>query len=299
MTDELSLYRKSGEIAREVMKAGLKKIKPGGKLLDVAEYVEEKIVEAGAKAAFPCNISLNDVAAHYSPQAWDSTVFKKKDLVKLDIGVHLEGYIADIAKTVSVGAGGVRNKKLIKAAEEALSEAVNLIKPGVFTNEVGKRVEEVITERGFSPISNLTGHKLGRFSLHSGVLVPNIKTRHGTELREGDVYAIEPFATDGRGMVIDDPNAIIFRYLRDRPLRMMEARIILKYAKENYGPLPFAERWVTALVPRFKLNQALRQLAYTKALHPYHILKEKERGLVAQAEHTVVVKKNGCEVITS
>lgn len=297
--EDLSLYREAGEIAREVMKAGVKKIKPGKKLLDLAEFVESKISEAGAKPAFPCNISVNEVAAHYSPQAWDATVFKKGDLVKLDIGVHLDGYIADIAKTVSVGGGNGRNKKLIKTVEEALEEAISLIKPGVLTNEVGRRVEEVIKGKGFTPITNLTGHELGRYNLHSGVLVPNVQTRHGSEFRENGVYALEPFATNGFGKVIDDPNAIIFRYLQDRPLRMREARIILKHARENYGPLPFAERWVARLVPKFKLNQALRQLVYNKALHAYHILKEKERGYVAQAEHTVIVKKDGCEIITS
>lgn len=297
MTD-LRVYRESGEIAREVMKAGLKMVKPGEKLLDVAEHVEEKIAEAGARPAFPCNLSVNDVAAHYSPQAWDSMVFEKGDLVKLDIGVHLDGYIADIARTISVGGGGKKNKELIKAAEEALAEAVDMIRPGVLTNQVGERIEEVIKSHGFTPISNLTGHKLGRYNLHSGVLVPNVRTRHGSEFKEGEVYALEPFATNGLGKVIDDPNAIIFRYLRDRPLRMREARVILKYAKENYGPLPFAERWVAGLVPRFKLNQALRQLVYTKAIHAYHILREKKKGLVAQAEHTVIVKKEGSEIIT-
>lgn len=293
--DEITLYRKAGKIAASVMDEGLNRIKKGGKLLDLAEYVEEAIIAEGAKPAFPCNISVNEVAAHYSPQAWDSTVFEKGDLVKLDIGVHLDGYIADIAKTVVVGGA---KSRLIKAAEEALEEAINYIKPGVYTNEVGALVEKTITSYGFSPISNLTGHKLARYNLHGGALVPNIKMRHGDEIKEGDVYALEPFATDGIGRVIDDANAIIFRYLQDRPLRMREARIILKHVRENYGSLPFAERWVTNLVPKFKLNHALRQLVYNKALYAYHILKEKERGLVAQAEHTIMVKKDGCEVIT-
>jgi methionyl aminopeptidase len=293
--EEVAVYRKAGEIAASVMNKGLKRVKEGRKLLDIAEYVESIIAEEGAKPAFPCNISVNEIAAHYSPQAWDSTVLEKGDLVKLDIGVHVEGYIADIAKTVVVGKA---KSKLIKAAEEALEEAINFIKPGVYTNEVGKLVEETITSYGFSPVSNLTGHKLARFNLHGGTLVPNVKTRHGSEFKEGDVYALEPFATNGFGRVIDDVNAIIFRYLRDRPLRMREARIILSHAKENYGSLPFAERWIANLVPRFKLNQALRQLVYSKALHAYHILREKKRGLVAQAEHTIIVGKDGCEVIT-
>ncbi len=293
--DDVALYRKAGGIAARVMDAGLKEVKGGKKLLDIAEHVEGAIREEGAEPAFPCNISVNEVAAHYSPQAWDASTFKKGDLVKLDVGVHLEGYIADIAKTVVVGGG---KNKLIKAAEKALEGAIDLIKPGVSTKEVGALVEETISNYGFRPISNLTGHKLGRWNLHSGTLVPNVKTRHGDEIKEGDVYAIEPFSTDGFGRVIDDANAIIFRYLQDRPQRMREARIILKHVRENYGSLPFAERWVSHLVPRFKLNHALRQLVYTKALYAYHILKEKERGLVAQAEHTVIVEKDGCEITT-
>lgn len=294
MGDE-AVYRKAGKIAARVMDAGLKEIEEGKELLELAEYVEGAVKDEGAKPAFPCNISVNDVAAHYSPQAWDSSVFRKGDLVKLDVGVHLEGYIADIAKSVVVGGG---KNTLIKAAEKALEEAIGFIKPGVHTNEVGELVEKTINDYGFTPISNLTGHKLTQWNLHGGTLVPNVKTRHGDEIKEGDVYALEPFATDGFGKVIDDANAIIFKYLQDRPLRMKEARDILSYVKENYGSLPFAERWVSQLVPRFKLNHALRQLVYTKAFYAYHILKEKERGLVAQAEHTVIVKKDGCEVTT-
>jgi len=293
--DNAALYRKAGKIAAGVMDAGLKEIEEGKKLLDTAEYVEGAIKEAGAKSAFPCNISINEVAAHYSPQAWDTSTFKKGDLVKLDVGIHLEGYIADIAKTVVVGGG---KNKLIKAAEKALEETINFIKPGVLTNEVGELVEKTINDYGFSPISNLTGHKLSQWNLHGGILVPNVKTRHGDEIKEGDVYAIEPFSTDGLGRVIDDANAIIFRYLQDRPQRGGEARIILKHVKENYGSMPFAERWVSKLVPKFKLNHALKQLVYTKAIYAYHILKEKERGFVAQAEHTVMVRKDGCEVTT-
>ncbi|MDP6459597.1 MAG: M24 family metallopeptidase, partial [Candidatus Hydrothermarchaeota archaeon] len=164
--DNAALYRKAGKIAAGVMDAGLKEIEEGKKLLDTAEYVEGAIKEAGAKSAFPCNISINEVAAHYSPQAWDASTFKKGDLVKLDIGVHLEGYIADIAKTIVVGGG---KNKLIKAAEKALEETINFIKPGVLTNEVGELVEKTINDYGFSPISNLTGHKLSQWNLHGGI----------------------------------------------------------------------------------------------------------------------------------
>lgn len=287
-------YKKAGKIAAGVMEEGLKMIKPGAKLLDVANAIEGIIEEKGVKPAFPVNISVNAVAAHYSPDAWDESTFKDGDLVKLDIGVHLDGYIADIAK--SRGLGG--NTKLIEASKEALKNAIEVIKPGVMTNEVGAVVEDAIEGYGFKPVSNLTGHMLTRGNLHGGIVIPNVNTRHGDLIEEGQVYAIEPFATDGFGRVVDEGNAIIFRYLADRPLRMKEARDILKYVKTNFGTLPFAERWIAHLMPRLKLTHALRQLISARALYAYHILREKDHGTVSQAEHTVIVTEDGCEITT-
>lgn len=288
-------YERAGKIVAEVMKAAIDKVEPEFKLLDLAEFVEGLVEQKGAKVAFPCNISINEIAAHYTPQADDESRFKEGDTVKLDIGVHVDGFIADIAKSTVVGGG---KSRLIDASERALKNAIKTIKPGALTNEVGEVVENTIKDAGFLPVSNLTGHMLKRWSLHGGLLIPNIRTRHGDEIREGDVLAIEPFATDGYGKVVDDRNAIIFRYLSDRPLRMREARDILAHVRTTYRSLPFAERWISNLVPKFKLNQALRQLVYSKAIYPYHILREKERGLVAQAEHTVIVTKKGCRITT-
>ncbi|MEE9594721.1 MAG: type II methionyl aminopeptidase [Candidatus Hydrothermarchaeales archaeon] len=287
-------YTKAGEIAAEVMEKGLKSIEVGAKLLDVAVLVEDSIREEGAHPAFPCNISVNDISAHYSPVAQDETTFKKGDLVKLDLGVHVDGYIADIAVTKNLGG----DEKLVKASVDALEAAIEMIKPGTKTNEVGAVVEETIKGAGFLPISNLTGHYLARWSLHGGTVIPNVRVRHGEEIKEGDVIALEPFATTGVGRVVDDPEAIIFRYIEDRPLRMMEARVLMKHIKENYSTLPFAERWVSDLLPKLRLNMALRQLVSSRALYAYNILREKGRGIISQAEHTVIVTKDGCEVIT-
>ncbi len=292
---EMEHYKRAGAIAAEVMEEALAKIEVGTKLVDVARFVEDLIVEKGGKPAFPCNISVNDVAAHYSPLADDASVFKEGDLIKLDLGVHVNGYIADIARPKGVGGG---HSKIMIASEEALEGAIAAIKPGALTNEIGAIVEDVITSAGFRPISNLTGHVLSQWNLHGGALVPNVRTRHGEAIREGDAIALEPFATNGAGRVVDENEAIIFRYLEDRPLRMKEAREILAYAKERYDALPFAERWISHLMPKLRLTQALRQLVQSRALHAYHILREKNRGLVSQNEDTVVVTADGCAVIT-
>ncbi len=290
-------YIKAGKIAKQVMQEGLERIKEEEKLLDVADYIEKRIEELGGKPAFPVNISVNDIAAHYSPTAWDNAVFSEGDMVKLDLGVHVNGYIADVARTKVVGSSSEEDE-LIKAAEEALKNAIDIIEPGVKTNEVGEVIDKTIKEFNLKPIENLTGHKLDKFSLHGGITIPNIKTRHGDVIYEGDVFAIEPFSTSGFGKVVERQEAIIFKYLKDRPIRSREGRILLKYVKKNFGSLPFAERWVAGLMPRHKLYLTLRQLTYSGALYAYHILREKERAKVAQAEHTVIVNSEGCEVIT-
>ncbi|GBE54444.1 MAG TPA: type II methionyl aminopeptidase [Euryarchaeota archaeon] len=289
-------YIRAGNIGKQVMQEGLEKIREGEKLLNVADYIENKINELGGKPAFPVNISIDDIAAHYSPTAWDESVFSEGDMVKLDIGVHINGYIADMAKTKVIDSS--EDNEVIMAAEEALKSAIDIIKPGVKTNEIGDVVETAIKEFNLKPIENLTGHKLDRFSLHGGITIPNIKTRHGDTIYEGDVFAIEPFSTSGFGKVVEKQEAIIFKYVKDKPMRMRESRILLKHVKKNFFSLPFAERWVAKLMPRHRLYIALRQLSYAGALYAYRILREKERAKVAQAEHTVIVTGEGCEVIT-
>ncbi len=295
MSEKEDKYKQAGRIAAEVMEESMKKVTAGERLLEVASFSEELIRKKGARPAFPINISINERAAHYTPDVDDTDVFNKGDLVKMDIGVHLDGYIGDIARSKAVGGG---HKELIKASEAALENAIAFIKPGALTNDVGGVIEKTIKDLGFQPVSNLTGHMLTEWNLHGGVVIPNVRTMHGYKLKRGDVFAIEPFATSGAGRVVDEPNAMIFRFLKKRPLRMREARTILEYVEENYSSLPFAERWIAHLVPKIKLGLALRQLVSEKVFHAYHVLKEKENGLVSQAEHSIRVTKDGCEVLT-
>ncbi len=292
---EHEYYKKAGKIAAKVLKEALKLIKPEVKLVEVADYVEKRIVELGGRPAFPCNISINERAAHYTPKIDDESVFKEGDYVKLDIGVHVDGYIADVAKTIIVGSSA---DDLVRASEDALKEAIKSIKPGMRTGEVGAVIEETIKSYGYKPIINLTGHKLERYRLHTGSVIPNVGTSSGDVIKVGDVYAIEPFATNGFGKVVDESEAVIFRYLRDKPLRLKDARIILQHVKNNYKTLPFAERWLSSLMPKLRLYNALRHMVYYQVLHAYFILREKDRGVVSQAEHTVIITEKGAEIIT-
>ncbi len=186
-------------------------IRFGNSLLEVAEFVEKKTIELGGRPAFPCNISRNEEAAHATPKAGDKDVFGK-DMVKLDLGVHVDGYIADSAVTVDLSG----NSDILKASEDALAAAIDLMKPGVSTGEIGAAIEESIRNYGLSPITNLSGHGLSQYEAHDDPSVPNKRIEGGVILRKGDVLAIEPFATNGTGLVHDGSWAEIYSIIRKK-----------------------------------------------------------------------------------
>ena len=295
MTDKLQeieeiigKYTAAGKILSQVREEAKDKIKVGAKLLDVAEFVEQRSIELGGQPAFPCNISRNDEAAHATPSTGDDTVFEK-DMVKMDLGVHVDGYIADAALTVDLSS----NPDIVKASEDALYAAIDIIKSGIDTKEIGAIIEDTITGYGLKPISNLTGHGLAQYFTHTFPSIPNKHIDHGVILNEGDIIAIEPFATDGGGKVVDGSWAEIYHVIGNRPVRLPAARKLLKQM-EQYKTLPFAKRWLES----DKLDFALVQLERAGIIASYPVLKEVEGGLVSQAEHTVLVTEDGCEIIT-
>lgn len=292
--EELEKYRKAGKLLAGVREQIRPLVKSGVSLLEIAETAEKLIIDSGAKPAFPCNVSVNEVAAHYSPPAEDDTVIKPGDMVKVDLGAHIDGYIADTAFTVATG----EKAEMVQAVEKALEAAIAAVKPGVDVGEIGKVVEETATTAGFKPIRNLTGHSLARWDLHAGLTIPNVKETTGQVLKVGDVLAIEPFITDGVGFVEDKKNLYIFRYLRDVPTRLRMSRELLRDVKRDYDGLPFAERWLAKRMSKLRLELTLRELVGIGAFWPYYVLAERANGKVAQAEHTVIVNETGCEVTT-
>jgi methionyl aminopeptidase len=284
----LEKYREAGRILKIVRTEAVEMVRVGNSLLKVAEFVENRTIELGGKPAFPCNISRNEEAAHATPKAGDADVFGK-DMVKLDLGVHVDGYIADSAVTVDLSG----NPDILKAAEEALAAAIDLVRPGITTGKIGAAIEDSIRSYDLHPIMNLTGHGLSQYGAHDEPPIPNRRVEGGIVLKEGDVFAIEPFATDGVGLIRDGNWAEIFSVIRKKPVRMPAVRNILKQVEE-YRELPFAKRWLVS----DKLEFALIQLEKTGILHSYPVLIESAGGLVAQSEHTIVVTQDGCEVTT-
>ncbi len=292
-------YKRAGKIAAEARDYGVTLIKPGARFLEVATEIEKRIKKNGASLAFPVNIALNTLAAHYSPRHDDQSIFKKGDIVKLDVGVHINGYIADTAITIELETHIYDT--MIQASSEALTKAINLLNLKTHLNEIGRTIENTITAHGYKPIHNLMGHGLNRYVLHSGLSIPNVGTLGGkTKLKDGDVVAIEPFATNGAGYVTSAEGSNIYLCndsLKAKFIRDSKTKLLFEKISINYKTLPFSERWYYDMFPN-RGDIALKKLSFLGLIKHYPQLVEAKGGMVTQKEHTVIVKEDGCEVIT-
>ena len=290
LTDEqLEKHREAGEILAQVRAAAADRVEVGASHLEVAEFAEDRIRELGAEPAFPVNISIDEEAAHATPEPDDDTAFGE-EMVNLDIGVHVDGWLADTAVTVDLSG----HADLAEAPEEALEAAIEVVEPGVETGEIGAEIESVIDGYGYNPVVNLTGHGLGHWEQHTEPNVPNRAVEQGVELEAGDVVAIEPFATDGGGKVNEGAHEEIYSLEREASVRNRQAREALEQIVEEFKTLPFARRWLDTS----RARMALRRLERNDVVHGYPVLKEQDGSLVSQREHTVIVTEDGCEVTT-
>lgn len=290
--EDIEKYRKAGKIAAEAREYGKGLIKKGATLLEVSDLVEKKIEELGGKMAFPAQISCDSIAAHYCAEPDDETVFEKQ-VCSLDVGAHIDGFIGDTASTVDLSG---EHAELVKASEEALKEAIKVVQIGVQVNEIGKVIQETISSFGFAPVKNLTGHGLSQFNIHDKPTIPNFDTGDTTKLEKGMVIAIEPFATDGVGMVNELEQGNIFMFLQKKPVRSKFARELLKEISQ-YRTLPFTTRWLTKKLSPAKVNFGLRELLRADIIKSYPPLREKNKGIVTQAEKSLLVDDK-IEVLT-
>lgn len=286
MEELLEHFRKAEKISTEVIEFAKPLIKEDSKILDIAETIENKIRELGGKPAWPVNISINDIAAHYTPETNDTITLKEEDLVKMDIGVQVSGCPWDRAFTICVGKD---SHPLIEASEKALDEALKIMKAETKVFEISEVTENTVNNLGFNVVRNLSGHGIEQYHQHAHPTIPNSRNTIQDELEPGKVYAMEVFATNGSGMVIESSPTGIFKYHDDRPVRLWEARKVLETAKNEFNQLPFCRRWIKG-ISAVKLEMALKQLAEVYAIETFPPLKEKSNGLVAQTEETVIVK---------
>ena len=294
--EQLEKWKKAGKLARNALHFGKELIEEGKPMLEVTEEIEKYVFDNGGELAFPTNLAVNNVGAHWTPSSKTVKKFQKADLVKLDVGVHIDGYIGDNALTVEIGTENYR--KLIDTSREALNAAIEVAGPGINVGMIGYAVQTTIENRGYKPIANLTGHGIKRYNLHSGISVPNVKENGGAVLKPGDIIAIEPFVTDGAGRVGGKRNSNIYHVRQIRNIRDEKAAKMIDEIQNRYKGLPFAERWLHRIQKNDATN-SLTKLVRSGIVSYYPILDELGKGMVAQSEHTVLITNSGCEVLTN
>ncbi|MEM3127344.1 MAG: type II methionyl aminopeptidase [Candidatus Woesearchaeota archaeon] len=285
LNEELKQHIEAGKISAEALEYGKSLIKSGASVLQILEQVEEFVAKKNAEIAFPAQLSLNETAAHFCPTK-ETDVILDKQVCKLDLGVHLNGFVADNALTVDLSG---RYSDIVKASQEALKNAVKIAVPEKTLGEIGKTIQEVIESYNLKPIKNLSGHALGQWQVHAPPTIPNFDTKDQTKLEENMVIAIEPFATNGQGMIEELGHPTVFLLEQPKPMRVDFVRKIMNEIGKRKG-LPFSEHWLEKKFSPAQALFALKQFDKFEILHKYPPLVERGKGIVSQAEVSVIVK---------
>ncbi|WP_455368182.1 type II methionyl aminopeptidase [[Eubacterium] cellulosolvens] len=294
--ENLEYYLKAGEIASQLRRYMAHQNVDKESVLSLCTKIENRIRDRGGTPAFPCNIGINDIAAHYTSNPGDSKTIPSGSLVKIDFGISVEGYIVDTAFTLTTNPGLLR---MVTAAEEALSTAIKNFKPGTKLSDVGAAIHRTIHGFGFQPIQNLSGHMMERYTLHAGKSVPNVATADGSRIEQGEVYAIEPFVTvlDGAGRVMESADTYIYRFVKEKGVKNGKEKALLREVKKRFRTLPFTIRWLHE-ASEDDFFKSFGRLISQGNIAAYPILREAWGKPVAQSEHTVIVTEDGCQILT-
>ena len=284
-------YIKAGEVIQDARKKARELAEPGEDFDTIAEEIEKEIRSQGLEPAFPVNLSVNEEAAHYTPPVNGERTLSEDDVLKIDIGAHSNGYIADTALTVNPNG---EHREMIETVEDVLKEALDFIEPGKTVAEFGSHVQKQVPDE-YEVVRNLTGHYLEKYTQHAGVSIPNVENASEHTFQVGDAFAIEPFLTTGTGRIKNGKKGNIYKFEEDVNVRGRHERKLLGKIKEFQG-LPFTPRWIDGYGARQKM--ALQKLVQAGAVKSYDVLRDREDSKVVQAEHTVVIAEDG-NVITT
>ena len=290
-------YRTSGKIVAEVKPLVQSAVKPGVTFLELCDLVRREVEARGDRLAFPTGIGVNQVTAHYAPQEGDESVFRDDDLVKVDFGVHVDGYVTDTSVTVTFNP---EYNLLIEATQRALDAAISAARREARTGEIGRVIHREAARFGFKTIENLTGHTLDRYVVHAGKSIPNLYMPGMQDLKTGDVFAIEPFLTLGRaaGYVVDAPSKTIFSIVARKKTGTPDLDALADRIWSERKTLPFTPRWYAGEFRRERLDGMVNKLVAKKVMRAYPTLVEASGSPVAQFEHTMALDEGGLAVLT-
>lgn len=291
--ENIENWKKAGKISKEALEYGASLVKNGALIREVCDKIDQKIIDLGAKPAWPTQVGMDATAAHYTPDHDDESVFQD-NLVCLDVGAHIDGCIGDNAATIDLSG---KYTDLMKASEEALNNAIKTLQIGTTLGEIGKTIQQTIESYNLSPIRNLSGHGLQEWEIHARPSIPNHDTKDTRTLEKGQIIAIEPFATNGAGLIYEAERGNIFSIVDAKPIRSPYAREILNFIAEEYQNLPFTTRWLVKQFGPGKTSLAINELLRAGILHAYPPLIEKNKGMVAVFEKTILIEDK-TEVLT-
>jgi methionyl aminopeptidase len=291
-------YIKAGKIIRSVRESIPSFVKEGTSFSTICEHVEGAIRRKGGEPAFPCNIGVNDVAAHYTASPNDAHAIPAYSVVKVDLGAHINGHIADTAITVTLNP---EDDPLRIAATEAVDQAIKHIAPGIQIQEISRIIQRTIESHGYQPIRNLTGHGLKPYLVHTPPSIPNVTSpRVMGRFKANHVYAIEPFVTspDADGQVINGPPGNIYHITTLKHPKNKRSRKLLREIYATYRTLPFTTRWVSPQDVSSQIHPDFTALIREKRVKAYPVLCEKTGQSIAQTEHSVLLTEHETILLT-
>lgn len=290
-------YVRAGSIAREVREWIRANVRAGSGILDATEKIEAEIVRKGGQPAFPTGMGVNDVTAHYAPQEDEVGVIQESDVVKIDYGVHIDGYVADTSITITENP---QYQSLLEATEKALQAAIDVVKHDRRIGEIGRAIDSTARNEGFRPINNLSGHTVQQYVVHAGKSIPNLYAPNLPMLRNEDVFAIEPFLTlpDAAGYVVEGRQENIFSLIVRRRTGNRELDELMDVIWDARKTLPFTPRWYSGRYKEGRLMTLLKELEKRRLVRSYATLIEASGKPVAQFEHTMAFGEKGLVILT-
>mmetsp|Transcript_54845 Transcript_54845/g.63068 ORF Transcript_54845/g.63068 Transcript_54845/m.63068 type:complete len:387 (-) Transcript_54845:216-1376(-) len=310
-------YQAAGKIANETLEKIIKKCVPGAGIVDICAFGDEEIEKEVKKVynkkklekgiAFPTCLSVNEICGHFSPLRSEPCALKEGDLVKIDLGVHIDGFISITAHTIVVSekADAVvegRKADVIHAAYNALQVALRLLKPGQKNNDVTEHIAKVVESYKCNPVEGVLSHELKKHLIDGNNCIINKATFDQKvddyEFQVNEVYGLDIIASTGEGKPREtEVRCTVYKRAIEKAysLKLKASRQFFSELNERYPTLAFSMRsFEDETVAKLAVNECVKH----ELLHAYPVLAEKEGELVAQFKYTVMILKGGTVVVS-
>ena len=327
LQDTLKNFKKAAKVHRKVRTEFRKLIDSGKvkgmKYFDIANHIEE-LIEKESKfqsndpfksgIGFPIGLSINECAAHWTPNPGEKRVLEETDLVKVDFGVHYDGCIIDSAFSFSLSD---KYDELIKIGKAATELAIKNSGVDAVLGEIGEATQEFIESheieingkmRQVRSTRDLTGHMIFPYMIHANKSVPNFKVNYPVRMEENEFYAIETFPTTGTGKTTMDLECSHYMINTDKivnevkenktPPRLdTRENFLFKKIRDTRQTLPFCKKWLKNYdIKGYQIP--LNTLVKKGVVNSYPPIMSQKDTHVVQFEHTIFIGASSVHVLS-